>query len=90
MHLQGAEAGVYEPVRKCFPRAPASRTQGTCLPDPEQDQHPHGLGSPPAALEAVRSQNRVSQRSLGFDLAPKSVLAFSKPGTPLGFEMHAH
>lgn len=84
MHLQGAEAGVCEAVRKCF------LPQGTCLPDPEQDQHPHGLGSPPAALEAVRSQNRVSQRSLGFDLAPKSVLAFSKPGTPLGFEMHAH
>lgn len=46
-------------------------------------------GVPAAPLESAQSQNRVSQQSLWLDLVPKSLVAFSKLETRLGFEMQA-
>lgn len=47
-------------------------------------------GIPPPPLESIQSQNRVSQSLLWLDLVPKSLVAFSKLGTPLGFKIQVH
>lgn len=80
------KAGVCEPVRKRFPSAVMHKAPAE-HPRPRAGSAPTWSREPPASLEAVQAQNRVSQRSLWFCLAPKSVLAFSKPGTPSGFEI---